>query len=86
MTTDAICEESGSDWSHQASAMGATQWLQCDQGVTCKTTLVEELFRSGFQGSNPIGQFIIHNYTHICRAAKKIEGAHGKCKKWGPAT
>ena len=93
MTTDAIYEERGSDWSHQVSAVGTTQWLQRDQtlplsvkGVACETTLVEELFQSGFQSSNPIGQFIIHNYTHICRAAKKIGGAHGKCKKWGPAT
>ena len=42
MTTDAICEERGSDWSHQVSAMGTTQWLQCDQtlsakGVACET-------------------------------------------------
>ena len=50
--------------------MGATQWLQRDQGVACKTTLVEELFQSGFQGSNPIGQFIIHNYTQPPRRLK----------------
>jgi len=31
MTTDAIYEERGSDWSHQASAVATTRWLQCDQ-------------------------------------------------------
>ena len=31
MTTDAIYEEHGSDWSHRVSAVGTTQWLQCDQ-------------------------------------------------------
>jgi len=43
MTTDAIYEERGSDWSHQVSAMGTTRWLQCDQtlplsakGVACE--------------------------------------------------
>ena len=30
MTTDAICEEHGSDWSHQVSAVATTQRLQCD--------------------------------------------------------
>ena len=28
-----------------------------------------ELFRSAFQSLNPIGQFIIHNYTRICAVA-----------------
>ena len=44
MTTDAICEERGSDWSHQVSVVATTQWLQCDQtlplsvkGVACKS-------------------------------------------------
>ena len=43
MTTDAIYEEHGSDWSHQVSAMGTTRWLQGDQtlplsgkGVACE--------------------------------------------------
>ena len=43
MTTDAIYEERGSDWSHQVSAVGTTQWLQRDQtlplsakGVACE--------------------------------------------------
>jgi len=31
MTTNAIYEERGSDWSHQVSAMGTTRWLQRDQ-------------------------------------------------------
>ena len=31
MTTDAICEERGSDWSHQVSVVATTQWLECDQ-------------------------------------------------------
>ena len=31
MTTDAIYEEHGSDWSHQVSAVLTTQWLQRDQ-------------------------------------------------------
>jgi len=31
MTTDAIYEECGSDWSHQVSAVGTTRWLQRDQ-------------------------------------------------------
>ena len=30
MTMDAIYEEHGSDWSHQVSAVGTTQWLQRD--------------------------------------------------------
>ena len=41
---DAICEERGSDWSYQVSAVGTTRWLQRDQtlplfakGVACKT-------------------------------------------------
>ena len=45
MTTDAIYEERGSDWSHQVSAVGTTRWLQHDQtlplsakGVACETT------------------------------------------------
>ena len=45
MTTDAIYEERGSDWSHQVSAVGTTQWLQHDQtlplsakGVASKPT------------------------------------------------
>ena len=44
MTTDAIYEECGSDWSHQVSAVGTTRWLQRDQtlplsakGVACET-------------------------------------------------
>ena len=28
-----------------------------------------ELFRSAFQSSNPIGQYIIHAYTRICAVA-----------------
>ena len=46
MTTDAIYEEHSSDWSHQVSAVGTTQWLQHDQtlplsakGVACETRL-----------------------------------------------
>ena len=31
MTMDAICEERGSDWSHQVSVVATAQWLQCDQ-------------------------------------------------------
>ena len=31
MIMDAIYEERGSNWSHQVSAMGTTQWLQRDQ-------------------------------------------------------
>ena len=31
MTTDAIYEEHGSDWSHQVSVMATTRWLQRDQ-------------------------------------------------------
>ena len=45
MTTDAIYEERGSDWSHQVSAVGTTRWLQRDQtlplsakGVASETT------------------------------------------------
>ena len=45
MTTNAICEERGSDWSHQVSVVATTRWLQCDQtlplsvkGVACKTS------------------------------------------------
>ena len=44
MTTDAICEECGSDWSNQVSVVATTQWLQCDQtlshsvkGVACES-------------------------------------------------
>ena len=44
MTTDAICEERGSDWSHQVSVVATAQWLQCDhtlppsvKGVACKS-------------------------------------------------
>ena len=44
MTTDAICEERGSDWSNQVSVVATTRWLQCDQtlplsvkGVACET-------------------------------------------------
>jgi len=44
MTTGAIFEEHESDWSHQVSAVGTTQWLEHDQtlplsakGVACKT-------------------------------------------------
>ena len=44
MTTDAICEERGSDRSNQVSVVATTQWLHCDQtlplsvkGVACKT-------------------------------------------------
>ena len=33
LTIDAIYEECGSDWSHQVSAMGTTQWLQYDQAL-----------------------------------------------------
>ena len=43
MTTDAIYNKCGSDWSHQVSAVGTTQRLQHDQtlplsakGVACK--------------------------------------------------
>ena len=51
MTTDAICEERGSDWSHRVSVVATTRWLQCDQtlplsakGVACKTmSYVENL-------------------------------------------
>ena len=31
MTTDAIYEELGSDWSHQVSVVLTTRWLQRDQ-------------------------------------------------------
>ena len=31
MTTDAIYEECGSDWSRQVSVVATTQWLQRDQ-------------------------------------------------------
>jgi len=44
MTTDAIYEERGSDWSQQGLVVGTTQWLQRDQtlplsakGVACET-------------------------------------------------
>ena len=44
MTTDAIYEERGSDWSQQDLVMGTTRWLQNDQtlplsakGVACET-------------------------------------------------
>ena len=44
MTTDAIYEEHGSDWSQQDLVVGTTRWLQCDQtlplsakGVACET-------------------------------------------------
>jgi len=47
MTTDAIYEEHGSDWSYQVSAVGTTQWLQLDQtlplsakGVVCGVLFV----------------------------------------------
>jgi len=43
MTTDAIYEKRGSDWSHQVFVMGTTRWLQRDQtlplsakGVACE--------------------------------------------------
>ena len=46
MTTDAIYEERGSDWSQQDLVVGTTRWLQCDQtlplsvkGVACETSL-----------------------------------------------
>ena len=46
MTTDAIYEERGSDWSQQDLVMGTTRWLQRDQtlplsvkGVACETKL-----------------------------------------------
>jgi len=31
--------------------------------------LEPDLFRSTFQSSNPIGQYIIHNYMRICTVA-----------------
>ena len=44
MTTDAIYEERGSDWSQQVSVVATTRWLQRDQtlplsakGVACET-------------------------------------------------
>ena len=44
MTTDAICEECGSDWSNQVSLVATTRWLQCDRtlplsvkDVACET-------------------------------------------------
>jgi len=49
MTTDAIYEERESDWSHQVSVVGTTQWLQRDQtlplsakGVACETIAVHD--------------------------------------------
>ena len=46
MTTDAIYEECGSDWSHQVFVVETTRWLQHDQtlplsakGVACETNL-----------------------------------------------
>jgi len=30
MTTNAIIEERGSDWSHQVSTLATTRWLQRD--------------------------------------------------------
>ena len=46
MTTEAIHEERGFDWSHQVSTVGTTQWLQRNQtlplsakGVACETTM-----------------------------------------------
>ena len=44
MTTVALYEERGSDWSHQVFSVATTRWLQRDQtlplsekGVACKT-------------------------------------------------
>ena len=35
----------------------------------CPYTLLNDLSRSTFQSSNPIGQYIIHNYMCICAIA-----------------
>ena len=49
MTMDVIYEEHGSDWSHQVSAVGTTQWLPHNQtlplsakGVACETNFFKE--------------------------------------------
>ena len=68
-TTDAIYEECGSDWSHQVSAVGKTQWLQRDhthplsaKGVTCETSSVASTLLVYMS----IGKYSVH-----CKTTKK---------------
>ena len=56
MTTDAIYEERGSDWSHQVSAVDTTRWLQHNQtlplsakGVACETSNIPGIQHSSVQ-------------------------------------
>ena len=61
MTTNAIYEEHGSDWSQQVFAVGTTQWLQRDQtlplpmkGVACETSLPPPPILNFFQNNKTI--------------------------------
>ena len=70
MTADAIYKEHRSNWSHQVSVMGKTQWLQRGQtlplsvkGVACETMSLGE---HHFTGSNPLSEFhSAHNPSHF---------------------
>ena len=77
MTTDAIYEERGFDWSHQVSAMGTTWWLHCDQthplsvrGVACKTSHFWLLITVMFYGRR-FTSHITHMHRHIWSRRRK---------------
>ena len=46
MTTDAIYEERGSDWSQQVSVVATTQWLQHDQTLSLQRVWLASLAAS----------------------------------------
>ena len=78
MTTNAICKERGSDWSHQVSAVATTRWLPCDQtlplsvkGVACETMSdVEDLAPLPPPPPPPP-----HTHTHMHRSTY-VDGNH----------
>ena len=69
MTADAIYKKHRSNWSHQVSVMGTTQWLQRGQtlplsvkGVACETMSLGE---HHFTGSNPLSEFHSAHTIHL---------------------
>ena len=74
MTTDAIYKERGSDWLHQVSTVGTTQWLQCDhtlplsaKGVACETNFSHSEPQSGVHHFNKLLKY------SPCMSCKNIE-------------
>ena len=75
MTTDAIYEERGSDWSHQVSAVGTTQWLQRDQtlplsakGVACEIKapcLIKIIARQNISMFVPLNSIYAHDFKFM---------------------